>query len=106
MDNNSFLIPANSKKSLLIFGTFRQIDLILFAIGSSLTMLMVLIFPLNNIVLTIIALAPGLVSGFLVMPIPNYHNVLNVITIAYKFLTTNQNYIWKGWCFRDGEDDK
>lgn len=103
--NNLFLIPANSKRSLLIFGAFRQSDLILFGTGSVITLLLVVVFPLNNIFLTILALSPGLISGFLVMPIPNYHNVLNVITIAYKFFTTNQNYIWKGWCFRDGENN-
>ena len=106
MDNNQYLIPANSKRSLLIFGVFREFDLIFFGVGAGLTMLMVLIFPLTNLILTIIALAPGLITGFLVMPIPNYHNVLNVLQIAFKFLTTEQNYIWKGWCFSDGENNE
>jgi hypothetical protein len=106
MENNMFLIPANSKRSLLIFGAFREFDLILFGSGSLITLLMVVILPMDNLYLTILALAPGLITGFLVMPIPNYHNVLNVIYIAFKFFTTDQNYIWKGWCFRDGKDNE
>jgi hypothetical protein len=103
--NNNFLIPANSKRSLLILGVFRYMDIILFGTGAGISLILAIAFPLDNLLLTMIALAPGLITGFLVMPIPNYHNVLNIITIAYKFYTTDQRYIWKGWCFRDGENN-
>ena len=41
--NNNFLIPANSKKSMLIFGLFNKFDLILFSCGISATLLLLLI---------------------------------------------------------------
>ena len=38
-----FLIPANSKKSMLIFGVFTTFDLILFGSGIGVTILLLLI---------------------------------------------------------------
>jgi len=35
------------------------------------------------------------------MPVPNYHNMLNVILEAYEFLTSRQMYRWKGWCYKN-----
>ena len=101
---NSFLIPANSKKSLLKFGYFTTSDLILFAIGIGVSLLLLMILPIDNIWIAIIAILPGSICGFLVMPIPNYHNVRTFIKIAWLFVTTRQKYIWKGWCFSDEEE--
>ena len=101
--NNDYLIPANSKKSLLILGVFRKVDLIIFGVGFSVSLLALMIVPLLNLPITVLVLAPGLVSGFLVLPIPNYHNVLTILVSAYKFFTKDQGYVWKGWCFLDEE---
>lgn len=98
-----YLIPANSKKSLLIFSLFKMSDLILLGTGAGVTMLLIMFAPLSNTLFTILALSPGMIASFLVMPVANYHNVLNVIITAYKFLTTEQDYEWKGWCYKDGE---
>lgn len=103
---NQYLIPANSKKSMLIFNMFTINDLLIFGIGSAVSMLLVLIVPLSSASLTMLALAPGLISGFLVIPIANYHNVLYLITEMYEFYTSRQKYIWKGWCFVNGEETK
>ena len=54
--------------------------------------------PLDSTVVTIIVLAPALITGFLVMPVPNYHNMLTVIADVIEFLTTQRSYLWKGWC--------
>ena len=99
-----YLIPANSKKSMLIFGLFNKFDLMLFGSGIALSLLLLLILPVDELLFAIIALAPGVVTGVLVIPIPNYHNIRTIIGLAYEFYTTRQQFIWKGWCFDDGED--
>lgn len=103
---NDYLIPANSKKSLLIFGVFNKLDLIMFSIGITTTLLLLLILPIDRITFAVIALAPAMITGFLVLPIPNYHNMLTIIKEAFSFFTQRRNFVWKGWCFGHGEDEK
>ena len=97
----NYLIPANSKKSMMIFGMFYPFDLILFACGVGLTLLLLLILPINEFWMAILAIVPACIAGFLVFPIPNYHNVLTVIINAIIFITSRQKYVWKGWCVMD-----
>lgn len=104
MDN--YLIPANSKKSMLIFGLFNQFDLILFLSGVGISLLLLMILPVDELLFAIVAISPGLVCGVLVLPIPNYHNVRTIIRLAYEFYTTRQQYVWKGWCFGNGEESQ
>lgn len=101
---NQFLIPANSKKSMLIFGLFNTFDLILFGVGVGLTLIMLPILPIDNLVFAAIALAPALITGFLVFPVPNYHNVRTIIKSIWEFYTNRRIYYWKGWCFSNGEE--
>lgn len=96
--NGNYLIPANSKKSMMIFGMFYPFDLILFGCGILATMIMVMVLPIGNLTVAVIAVMPAAVTGFLVFPVPNYHNVLTVIITAWTFLTTRQKFVWKGWC--------
>ena len=100
----NYLIPANSKKSMMIFGLFYPFDLILFCTGLGATLLLLIILPVAEMIYSIIAITPVLVTAFLVFPIPNYHNVLTVIINAITFYTTRQNFIWKGWCVLDELD--
>lgn len=101
---NGFLIPANSKKSMLIFGLFNTFDLILFGTGIGSTLIMLPILPINQLLYAVIALAPVSITGFLVFPIPNYHNVRTVIKSVWEFYTGRRVYYWKGWCFSHGEE--
>ena len=103
---NEFLIPANTKKGQLILGIFRPFDLILFLSGVSITVILLMILPLSSMITAILALSPALICGFLVMPLPYYHNVLNVLIEMYEFMTHTQTYVWKGWCFRSGNKKK
>lgn len=103
---NNFLIPANSKKSMLILGLFNTTDLWILIPGVATTLLLLLILPVEQLLPAIIAIAPGLICGFLVLPIPNYHNVRTFLKSAYRFFTTRQKFVWKGWCFLDGKDDE
>lgn len=104
--NNTYLIPANSKKSMMIFGMFYPFDLILFGTGIAITLLLLMVLPLDTLLISIIAISPGLITGLLVFPIPNYHNTLTVIIDVWNFLTTRQKFIWKGWCVTNGKNDK
>lgn len=97
----NFLIPANSKKSLLIFSIFTMFDLILFGTGIGLTLILLLLVSPSTLLGAIIDLAPAVITGFLVLPIPNYHNTLTVIKDVYTFYTSRQRFIWKGWCVKD-----
>lgn len=99
--NTNYLIPANSKKSLLIFSMFNWFDLILFGIGLTVTIILLMVLSPASVWLAILDLAPALITGFLVMPIPNYHNTLTLIKDLYTFFTTRQKFIWKGWCVAD-----
>lgn len=103
---NSFLIPANSKKSMLYFSMFNKTDLIIFISGVVASLLLLMALPVDKLLFAIIALGPGVICGILVLPIPNYHNVRTIIRLAYEFYTTRQRFIWKGWCVTDGEDNK
>ncbi len=96
-----FLIPANSKKSMLIFGVFETFDLILFGVGVGATILLLLIIAPNSLFTAIVDLLPAVICGFLVLPVPNYHNIRVVIQEVYRFYTTRQKFIWKGWCVKD-----
>ena len=102
----NYLIPANTKKSLLIFGVFTPFDLILFGIGLSTSILLLLILPVDQALVAIAALAPGIICGFLVMPIPNYHNMITIIKSALEFYNSRQKYIWKGWCINEQTKQK
>ncbi len=98
---SGFLIPANSKRSMLIFGLFNKFDLVLFGSGLGVSFILLLLLPLDSLLVALLAIAPGLVTGFLVIPVPNYHNILTVLKSIFEFYTNNQKYVWKGWCYYD-----
>ena len=99
--NRIYLVPANSKKSLLILGLFTKTDLIIFSSGAGATVLLLLIFELTSIFVIIVVLLPLLIATFLVLPLPYYHNFLQLITNVIMFYTKSQRYYWKGWCIKD-----
>lgn len=102
---NQFLIPANSKKSMLIFGLFNQFDLIMFVSGLCITLLLLLILEIEtSLTLTIIALLPAAITSFLVMPVPSYYNVRTLLVSCHRYYTNKRKFIWKGWCFLDEQE--
>ena len=104
---NNYLIPANSKKSMLIAGLFNVTDLYILGSGVAATLFLLVFLPVEKLIPAIIAISPGLVCGFLVLPIPNYHNVRTFIRSFYRFyFVSERKYIWKGWCLLDGKDSK
>ena len=103
MDGN-YLIPANANRGKLIFGYFRPIDLAIFSIGFAISFVLLITLDLTSIGMAIIAILPVLVTGFLVFPLPHYHNVLVTIQEMIRFLNSRQKYVWKGWCYKNVED--
>ena len=100
MDNNQFLIPANTKRGKLILNIFRPIDLGIFLTGVITTFSLLLIFSSMQISgwWNVVAVFPGLIATGLVVPIPNYHNVMVCIGEIINFYSNNRNYKWRGWC--------
>lgn len=96
---NGFLVPANSKKGTLILNMFRPIDLILFCVGLGVSLLLLMIMPSDNTLGVILCCLPAGITGLLVVPIPNYHNVLCAIQSMFGYFLGRKNYSWKGWCF-------
>ncbi len=106
MGNNQYLIPANSKNSMLILGLFNTVDLIICGTGMTLTIILLLIIKADTLQSSIIILLPLLLSAFLVIPLPNQHNVRTFIKNIWNYFLEQREYHWKGWCIRDGEDAK
>lgn len=99
---NQFLIPANSKRAQLIFNIFRPVDLIIASVGAALTIILFVIIQPQSLLTAAIVLMPILVCSFLVLPVPNYHNMLCVLKNIYRFyFEERQQFRWKGWCVKD-----
>lgn len=109
MDNEEqgqlYLIAANSKRAQLIFNIFRPIDLGIILTGASISILLFVIVQPDTLWPAVATLAPLLICAFLVLPIPNYHNVLCVLKNIYYYFTEVQQFRWKGWCFKDEYKD-
>lgn len=99
---NNYLIPANTKKSQLILGFFTPTDLILFIVGCVVSLILLLIVKNFTLGLGILIMMPALISAFLVMPVPHYHNVLQLLTNILNFYTNRRQYYWRGWCIYEG----
>lgn len=104
MDNNSFIIPANSKKSQLILGFFTGFDLLVFLLGVGISVLLLCLVKSNSLVVMLGLASPAIIAAFLVAPVPNYHNVMTLIGNIYRFTTGRKKYYWRGWCVRNGNN--
>lgn len=105
MDGN-YLIPANTKRGQLILGLFMPIDLILFGSGLFITLILVMILPMDITWVAVLSIMPGIITGLLVLPVAYYHNVRQLIVEIYKYFTNRNRYVWKGWCFIDESESK
>lgn len=95
--NNNYLIPANTKKSQYILGFFTKLDLILLITGLVISFALLLTIKSLNLGILILLMLPALVSAFLVMPVPHYHNILQLLRNIVNFYTNRRIYYWKGW---------
>ncbi len=101
MEGN-YLIPANSKRAQLIFNIFRPVDLTIASVGAAITIILFIIVQPQTLLWAIVVLLPILICAFLVIPVPNYHNMLCVLQNIYKYyFEERQQFKWKGWCVKD-----
>ena len=98
---NNYLIPANTKKSMLILGFFTGRDLFIFSVGLLWSFAMLFFVNLTTITVIALVMLPALIGTFLVMPVPHYHNVLQLITNIVTFFTNRRQYYWRGWCVNE-----
>lgn len=103
---NGSLVPANTKKATLILGMLRPIDLTILICGVSISVILLMILANASTWLLIIACIPMLLSAFLIMPIPNYHNMLCALQSIYRFYYERRKYVWKGWCIYNEFNDR
>lgn len=98
----NYLIAANTKRAQLIFNAFRPIDLVIELVGLSISLILFLIFSPDNLTSAIFILLPGAITTFLVLPIPNYQNIMCILINVYRFyFVDKQQYKWKGWDAKD-----
>ena len=95
---NGSLVPANTKKSMLIFSMLRPVDAIILGVGVSISVILLLIFSNAGTIITLVSCIPMAITLILVMPIPNYHNTLVALQSIFRFYNERRNYIWRGWC--------
>lgn len=98
---NNYLIPANTKKSQLILGFFTPTDLIIFIVGCAWSFIMLILVKSLNLTILILIMLPALIATFLVMPVPHYHNVLQLLTNIFNFYSNRRQYFWRGWCINE-----
>lgn len=104
MENNNYLIPANSKKSQLILGFFTGFDLTLLIIGLGISFMLLMLIKSNDVGVMLLLASPALFAIFLVLPVPHYHNVMTLIGNIYTFYSGRKKYYWRGWCVSHGNN--
>lgn len=95
---DGYLVPANTKKSMLIMGMFRPIDIIILGTGIGVSVLLLLILQNASTWILLVACIPMLACLLLVLPIPYYHNTLVALQSIIRFYNERRKYIWRGWC--------
>lgn len=96
------LVPTNTKKSTLVLGMYRWVpDIVILAVGITVTVGLLLAFPDVGTLLMLLICLPMLISVFITLPIPNYHNMLGAIQSIIGYYYGRRKYIWRGWCVKD-----
>ncbi len=94
-----YIIPANSKKGQLIFNLFEPIDLIILSIGVFSSFIFLVAIPGEGIWELALKILPAAIASILVFPVAYYHNGRVFFKELYIFLTSQNKYIWRGWCY-------
>ena len=79
----------------------------IFALGIGLSIIFFIVLQdFNDLFSSLLKILPACLGGFLVVPVPNYHNVMEFIKDMLKFFFNRRVYRWRGWCVRSeyGED--
>lgn len=103
---NQYLIPANSKRSMLILGLFEKTDLIIFGTGIGITLFLLLILPRETMQDLLVIFTPLMITGAMVLPVPNHRNMWQLTAHVYQFYSNRRKYYWKGWCVNYAEETR
>ena len=78
-----------------------------FATGLAVTIIMfVVLTDASGLLASLLKILPISLGSFLVVPIPNYHNVMEFCKDVWSFFTNRRLYKWKGWCVRSEYGEK
>ena len=66
-----YLIPANSKRSMLILSLFTPVDLIIVGVGGFITTILLFLIHVETTTDILIVLTPLLIASAMVVPVPN-----------------------------------
>ena len=101
-DRNIYLIPANSKKSMMILSLFTPTDLVILIGGIVITFALLIVFnSVEETAFKFVCAIPALLALLLVAPLPYYHNVRVLLGNVFRFFSSRRNYFWRGWCVKD-----
>ncbi len=103
---NNYLIPANSKKSMLILGIFNKVDLVVFYTGVTISTLLLVMIKTSDLGKLLLMISPALFSALMIMPTPPYHNVMTLLGNILRYYTGIKKYYWRGWCASYDEQSK
>ena len=101
-----YLIPANSKRSMLILSLFTPVDLIIVGVGGFITTILLFLIHVETTTDILIVLTPLLIASAMVVPVPNHRNVWQLTANILNYFTNQRKYRWRGWCMLHGEDEK
>ncbi len=99
-----YLIPANSKRSMLILSLFAPIDLVIAGVGGFITVILLMIINIETTTDILIVLTPVLISSAMVIPVPNHRNVWQLTANVLYYFTNQRKYRWRGWCMLRGKE--
>ena len=99
-----YLIPANSKRSMLILSLFTPVDLIIVGVGGFITTILLFLIHVETTTDILIVLTPLLIASAMVVPVPNHRNVWQLTANILNYFTNQRKYRWRGWCMLHGEE--
>ena len=99
-----YLIPANSKRSMLILSLFTPVDLIIVGVGGFITTILLFIIHVETTTDILIVLTPLLIASAMVVPVPNHRNVWQLTANILNYFTNQRKYRWRGWCMLHGKE--
>ena len=100
-----YLIPANSKRSMLILGLFTVVDLIIFGVGATITAALMMFVHAETMSDVLVIVTPLIITSAMVVPVPNHRNVSQLTANVYHYFANRRTYYWKGWCMIYGEEN-
>ena len=99
-----YLIPANSKRSMLILSLFTPVDLIIVGVGGFITTILLFLIHVETTTDILIVLTPLLIASAMVVPVPNHRNVWQLTANILYYFTNQRKYRWRGWCMLHGKE--